>query len=172
MSCRRKPVSVIRRFDRVRDQAGIELLLQRLHQRIVAQVSLGVALQLGTLAGLALGRLDVAGAFAENPLVALGLVLLGLSASFSGSETAFFALTPAERETLRHGNAAARGAAGLDSRRNALQRRKFGHLPENPAPCRACGKNALGSEGNAPGTCSIGRFSAAPAASGPLLRKA
>ena len=32
----------------------------------------------GTRAGLALGRLDVAGAFVENPLIALGLILLGL----------------------------------------------------------------------------------------------
>ncbi len=32
----------------------------------------------GTRAGLALGRLDLAGAFVENPLIALGLVLLGL----------------------------------------------------------------------------------------------
>lgn len=32
----------------------------------------------GTHAGLALGRLDVIGAFTENPLIALGLVGLGL----------------------------------------------------------------------------------------------
>lgn len=48
------------------------------------------------------------------------VVLLGLSATFSGSETAFFALTAAERARLREGSLAARGAARLVERANDL----------------------------------------------------
>jgi putative hemolysin len=52
--------------------------------------------------------------------ILLLVLLLLLSATFSGSETAFFALTPAEREELRAGTAAARGAASLIDRANDL----------------------------------------------------
>ena len=48
------------------------------------------------------------------------VLLLLMSAAFSGSETAFFALTATEREALRRGSAAARGAAGLIGRANDL----------------------------------------------------
>ncbi len=48
------------------------------------------------------------------------LVLLLLSATFSGSETAFFALTASERVALRRGGAAERGAATLVDRPNDL----------------------------------------------------
>ena len=48
------------------------------------------------------------------------LVLLLLSATFSGSETAFFALTAPERVALRRGGAAERGAAALTDRPNDL----------------------------------------------------
>ena len=46
--------------------------------------------------------------------------LLLLSATFSGSETAFFALSAGERIALRTGGAAARGAAKLTDRANDL----------------------------------------------------
>lgn len=47
-------------------------------------------------------------------------VLLVLSGTFSGSETAFFSLTASERAALAGGRAAARGAAGLIARPNDL----------------------------------------------------
>lgn len=47
-------------------------------------------------------------------------ILLVLSATFSGAETAFFALTAAERAQLRRGVGAARGASRLVERANDL----------------------------------------------------
>lgn len=52
--------------------------------------------------------------------ILLLLLLLVLSATFSGSETAFFSLTAADRTRLRQGSAAARGAVGLADRANDL----------------------------------------------------
>ena len=52
--------------------------------------------------------------------ILLLVLLLLMSATFSGSETAFFALTATEREALRRGSVAARGAAGLVDRANDL----------------------------------------------------
>jgi putative hemolysin len=48
------------------------------------------------------------------------VILLLLSAGFSGAETAFFSLSAGERARLRQGTAAARGAAGLVDRANDL----------------------------------------------------
>jgi putative hemolysin len=47
-------------------------------------------------------------------------ILLVLSATFSGSETAFFSLSASERAALARGGASARGAAGLIDRANDL----------------------------------------------------
>lgn len=52
--------------------------------------------------------------------IVLLAALLFASALFSGSETAFFALTDAERTVLRSGGRVARGAAGLVDRANDL----------------------------------------------------